>query len=139
VWTKIDRVMVNTHWFTLQQQAHVHFGTPGAFSDHFPASVQLGPWELHGKQNFKFFNMWAAHPRFLDVITRHWTMDIYRSHMYILCKKLKLLKRALKELNNLHFSHISERVARAETKLDNIQLLLQNNRDNRHLLMLDKQ
>ena len=57
VWTKIDRVMVNTHWFTLQQMAHVHFGTPGAFSDHSPASVQLGLQELHGKQNFKFFNI----------------------------------------------------------------------------------
>jgi len=27
VWIKIDRVMVNAHWFTLQQMAHVHFGT----------------------------------------------------------------------------------------------------------------
>jgi hypothetical protein len=26
VWIKIDRVMVNAHWFTLQQMAHVHFG-----------------------------------------------------------------------------------------------------------------
>jgi len=42
VWTKIDRVMVNTHCFSLQQMAHVYFSTPGAFSDHSPATVQLG-------------------------------------------------------------------------------------------------
>jgi exonuclease III len=39
VWTKIDRVMVNTHWYSMQQMAHVHFGTPGAFSDHYPSTV----------------------------------------------------------------------------------------------------
>ena len=81
VWTKIDRVMVNTHWFTLQQMAHIHFGAPGAFSDHSPTSVQLRLQELHGKRIFKFINMWAAHSQFLEVISRHWTMDIYGSHM----------------------------------------------------------
>jgi len=59
--------------------------------------------------------------------------------MYILCKKLKQLKGALKTLNNLHFSHISERVARAGKDLDDTQLLLQNDRDNGHLLALEKQ
>jgi hypothetical protein len=114
VWTKIDRVMVNTHWFLLQQMTHVHFGTPRAFSDHSPATVQLGIWEFHGKQNFKFYNMWATHPQFLEIISQYWSLDIYGTHMYILCNKLKQLNGALKSLNNLHFSHISKRVARAE-------------------------
>ena len=59
--------------------------------------------------------------------------------MYILYKKLKQLKGALKTLNNLHFSHISEKVARAEKDMDDTQLLLQNDRDNGHLLALKKQ
>jgi hypothetical protein len=59
--------------------------------------------------------------------------------MYILCKKLKQLKGGLKSLNNLHFSHILERVARAEKVLDDTQLLLQNDMDNGHLLALEKQ
>lgn len=29
-WSRIDRVMVNPFWYTLQKQAHVHFGNPGA-------------------------------------------------------------------------------------------------------------
>jgi hypothetical protein len=119
--------------------AYVHFGALGAFSNHSSASVQLGLRELHGKHIFKFLNMRAAHPQFLEVISRHWTMDIYGSYMYILCKKLKMLKGVLKTLNNLHFSHISERVARVEKDLDDTQLLLQNARDNGHLLMLEKQ
>jgi hypothetical protein len=59
--------------------------------------------------------------------------------MYILCKKLNRLKGGLKSLNNLHFSHISERVARAAKDLDDTQLLLQNDMDNGHLLALEKQ
>ena len=59
--------------------------------------------------------------------------------MYIFCKKLKQLKGGLKTLNNLHFSHILERVARAGKDLDDTQLLLQNDSDNGHLLTLEKQ
>lgn len=139
IWTKIDRVMANTQWFNLQQRAHVHFGNPGAFSDHSPSTVQLGLRELCGKRNFKFFNKWATHPQFLETISQHWSLDIYGSHMYILCNKLKHLKGRLKTLNNLHFSHISERVARAGKELDATQLLLQNDRDNGNLLELEKQ
>ena len=83
--------------------------------------------------------MWAAHPQFLETISQHWSLDIYGSHMYILCKKLKQLKGGLKTLNNLHFSHILERVARAGKDLDDTQLLLQNDSDNGHLLTLEKQ
>jgi hypothetical protein len=119
--------------------AHVHFGIPGAFSDHSPSTVQLGLQELNGKRNFKFFNIWAAHPQFLETVSRHWSLDVYGSHMYILCKKLNRLKGGLKSLNNLHFSHISERVARAAKDLDDTQLLLQNDMDNGHLLALEKQ
>jgi exonuclease III len=139
IWTKIDRVTVNTHWYTVQQMAHVHFGTPGAFSDHSPSTVQLGLRAPQGKRNFKFFNMWTPHPQFLETVSQNWSLDAYGTHMYILYKKLKQLKGGLKSLNKLHFSHISERVARAEKVLDDTQLLLQNDMDNCHLLAVEKQ
>jgi hypothetical protein len=118
--------------------AHVHFGTPGAFSDHAPSTVQLGLRAPQGNRNFKFFNMWTAHPQFLETISQNWSTDAYGTHMYILCKKLKLLKGSLRSLNSLHFSHISERVARAERALDDTQLLLQNDMDNVQLLAHEK-
>jgi hypothetical protein len=83
--------------------------------------------------------MWAAHPQFLETVSQHWSLDVYGSHIYILCKKLKQLKGGLISLNNLHFSHISERVARAAKDLDDTRLLLQNDMDNGHLLALEKQ
>ncbi|KAL9363701.1 hypothetical protein Peur_041574 [Populus x canadensis] len=59
--------------------------------------------------------------------------------MYFLCKRLKLLKAPLKQLNKLHFRHISERVHKAEADLDQHQTLLQNDKDNEHLLAQDRQ
>nr|TKS08441.1 hypothetical protein D5086_0000103220 [Populus alba] len=58
--------------------------------------------------------------------------------MYILCCKLKLLKGPLKELNRLHFSHISERVSRLESQLDQLQSAFQQDRDNPLLFEQDK-
>jgi len=54
--------------------------------------------------------------------------------MYILCRKLKSLKGPLKYLNKLHFSHISERVTRAEADLEQQQCLMYNSRDDISLL-----
>ncbi|KAL9400713.1 hypothetical protein Peur_004562 [Populus x canadensis] len=109
-----------------------------AFSDHAPSTVQLGLRAPQGNRNFKFFNMWTTHPQFLETISQNWSLDAYGTPMYILCKKLKLLKGSLRSLNSLHFSHISERVTRAEQALDDTQLLLQNDMDNGQLLALEK-
>jgi hypothetical protein len=59
--------------------------------------------------------------------------------MFVLCKGLKLLKGPLKQLNKLHFNHISKMVAKVESTLEQHQTILHNDRDNTHLLTCDKQ
>nr|TKS17469.1 hypothetical protein D5086_0000012930 [Populus alba] len=137
VWSKLDRVLINPFWPSLHRSTHVHFETPGAFSDHSPAAVRLDPY-VQGRRSFKFFNMWAAHDQFMGVVSSCWSSSIYGTPMYILCRKLKLLKGPLKELNRLHFSHISERVSRLESQLDQLQTVFQQDRDNPLLLEQDK-
>jgi hypothetical protein len=44
VWSKLDRVLINPSWSSLQRLTHVHFGSPGAFTDHSPAVVRLDPY-----------------------------------------------------------------------------------------------
>jgi len=97
----------------------VHFESPGAFTDHSPAAVRLDP-NVQGRRNFKFFNMWASHDQFLEVVSFCWSAPVYGTPMYILCRKLKLLKGPLKQLNRLHFSHISERVSRLNWSISNL-------------------
>ena len=48
------------------------------------------------------------------------------------------VEKALKNLNKLHYSHISQRVTRAEEELASLQSLLHQDRDNIHLLSQDK-
>ncbi|KAJ6854931.1 hypothetical protein NC651_039789 [Populus alba x Populus x berolinensis] len=139
VWSKLDRVLVNPLWSLANVSVHVQFDNPGAFSDHSPSTVAFFTRQLMGKQSFKFFNMWANHATFLELVAAHWTYSVYGSPMFILCKRLKNLKRPLRDLNKLHYSHISERVARAETALDTHQTLLSHDRDNIHLQAVDKQ
>nr|TKR85168.1 hypothetical protein D5086_0000250210 [Populus alba] len=139
VWSKLDLVLVNPFWSLANVSVHVQFDNPGAFSDHSPATVAFFTRQLMGKQSFKFFNMWANHATFLELVAAQWTYSVYGSPMFILCKRLKNLKRPLRDLNKLHYSHISERVARAEADLDTHQTLLSNDRDNIHLQSVDKQ
>ncbi|XP_038716583.1 uncharacterized protein LOC120009920 [Tripterygium wilfordii] len=138
IWSKIDRVLVNPFWFTLQMLSHVHFPPPGAFSDHSPATVQLGAMQLQGKRAFKFYNMWTAHKQFLELVGANWHLPVYGSIMFTLCKRLKHLKGHLKTLNRLHFSHISERVLRAAADLESHQIILQNDKDNPQLVLQEK-
>jgi hypothetical protein len=57
--------------------------------------------------------MWVDHPEYAGLISDRWQIPVARSPMFVLCRKLKSLKHPLKTLNKSHFSHISERVARA--------------------------
>jgi len=41
MWSKLDRVLTNTLWSSLQHLTHVHFDSPRAFTDHSPAKVCL--------------------------------------------------------------------------------------------------
>jgi hypothetical protein len=44
VWSKLDRVLINPLWSSLQRLTHVHFGPPSAFTNHSPAEVRLDPY-----------------------------------------------------------------------------------------------
>lgn len=78
--------------------------------------------------------MWVDHPEFASLISEGWQSPIAGTPIFILCRNLKLLKSPLKTLNNLHFIHISERVARAKADLEQNQCLLHNSRDDITLL-----
>ncbi|XP_011016272.1 PREDICTED: uncharacterized protein LOC105119785, partial [Populus euphratica] len=138
VWTKLDRALVNSLWSPAHASAHVHFDNPGAFSDHSPVTITLQSRSFIGKKSFKFFNMWTHHVSFSDLVAANWHHEFYGSPMFTFCKRLKALKGPLRELNRLHYSHISARVARAEAALDHHQTIFSNDRDNPQLLAEDK-
>ncbi|KAJ6907745.1 hypothetical protein NC651_018242 [Populus alba x Populus x berolinensis] len=139
VWSKLDRVLANPLCSLSYTSVQVHFDNPGAFSDHSPTTISFHPHQPMGKKCFKFFNMWSNHSCFLDLVREAWQLVTHGSPMFTLCKRLKHLKRPLRDLNKFHFSHISERVARAEVALDEHQSLLSSDMDNSNLQAIDNQ
>ncbi|GFZ12807.1 hypothetical protein Acr_23g0011920 [Actinidia rufa] len=127
IWSKLDRAMVNEKWGQEGISAFSNFGLPGKYSDHSPCVVSLFGNNDHGASSFKFFNMWAHHADFLELVGISWSMRVEGSAMFRLCKKLKALKGPLRTLNKLHYSHISARAQAAEDDLLEAQQLLHDN------------
>ncbi|GFZ18615.1 hypothetical protein Acr_27g0003540 [Actinidia rufa] len=118
VWSKLDRAMVNTRWIQEGLIAH---------ANHSPCVLSLFGDHDRGASFFKFFNVWAQHESFLDLVTNVWSMRVEGTTMFRLCKKLKALKDPLKTLNKHNFSHVSTRVEAAKEELNQAQ---QNAHDN---------
>ena len=105
VWSKLDRAMTNRAWVQEGLLAQARFDLPGKFSDHSPCTVTLFDDIDRGATPFKFFNMWAKHDRFLEIVSRAWGLQLRGTTMYKFCRRLKAAKEPLKDLNRKEFSH----------------------------------
>ncbi|KAL7204695.1 hypothetical protein ACSBR2_017740 [Camellia fascicularis] len=121
--SKIDRVLVNERWLTVNPNSYALFLPPGV-SDHSPVIVHLGSEEAKFKKRFKFFDFWADHVEFLPRVHGVWRKYIRGSPMFRVCQKLKTLKPILKDLNKKEYSEISTRVGVAKDHLLNSQIKL---------------
>ncbi|GFY87986.1 hypothetical protein Acr_05g0016250 [Actinidia rufa] len=117
VWSKLDRAMVNKKWVHEGFTAQASFDFPEKYSDHSPCTVTLFEVNERGVSPFKFFNMWANHDKFLEIVSNSWGMQLRGTAMYKLCRKLKAAKDPLRDLNKKHFSHIAARTEAAEEDL----------------------
>ncbi|KAK6122441.1 hypothetical protein DH2020_043832 [Rehmannia glutinosa] len=116
--------MVNKHWFDQGLDGMANFLPSGCLSDHSPCIVSLLDVIANTNRPFRFFNMWASRADFNDLVATNWNLYVRGTKQFMLCKKLKHLKRPLKELNNKHFSHISSRATKAKEDLERAQLQL---------------
>ncbi|KAI5671302.1 hypothetical protein M9H77_11666 [Catharanthus roseus] len=71
-------------------------------------------------------NDWFTHElnATAKIVNENWSMFVHWTKEYILCRKLKLLKKGLKELNRRHFAHISVKVEDARAVLKRAQIEL---------------
>ncbi|XP_020243302.1 uncharacterized protein LOC109821533 [Asparagus officinalis] len=124
VWSRLDRALVNDEWISSYSASHVEFLLPN-FSDHSPAQISIYDDSTQGKKPFKFFKMWTNHPSYEAAVSDIWKVPIQGCKMFSICKKLKMLKGSLKDLNKKHFYNIGEQVQRAKIALENTQRDLQ--------------
>ncbi|KAE8720432.1 Homocysteine S-methyltransferase 2 [Hibiscus syriacus] len=109
---------------SLGVHSFVEFIAPGV-SDHCMSLTWLFKEVPANKPKpFKFFNFWAAHPNFINVVSQSWLQPAHGNPMQILLTKLKRLKECLTRFNKENYSMISDRVKLKRIELENQQLLI---------------
>ncbi|XP_073151836.1 uncharacterized protein [Henckelia pumila] len=117
---KLDRVMVNYHWTESNLDVFVDFVAPGCFSDHSCNVITIFRDHSRRASPFKFFNMWATHQDFQVIVRDNWFYGGGGgggTAQFIIKKMLNGMKRVLKQLNDMHFSHISGREKNANEEI----------------------
>ncbi|XP_021993554.1 uncharacterized protein LOC110890263 [Helianthus annuus] len=116
---KIDRVMGNTPFLTEYPNSVAIF-KPYRLSDHCPCILSI-PEALKLKPRpFKFAIFLVFKPEFLEIVNKHWLINVDGVHQFRVVKKLRSLKHPLRSLlfrqGNLH-----KKVETIRLKLDAIQ------------------
>ncbi|XP_057953041.1 uncharacterized protein LOC131147481 [Malania oleifera] len=125
-WCKLDRVLVNNEWNQTNFGVHANFQLLSLLSDHSNCLVSLFDSNGMGRRPFKFFNVWTDHRDFMETVKKGWGIKFSGCKMFRLVKKLQAMKSPIKNLNALHFSHISTRAEKANEELLDIQEKLHN-------------
>ncbi|XP_074288113.1 uncharacterized protein LOC141613276 [Silene latifolia] len=133
VFSRLDRMLVNSSWLQDNASAYAHFYPEGTF-DHTPCVVQtIGDFDKP-RRSFKYYNMWSKAADFKNCVSQVWHKDWGGSHMFNLVKKLKSLKWPLKQLNKDNFDDVVNNTARARMNLEFIQLKLRDDPLNAQLI-----
>ncbi|XP_074299467.1 uncharacterized protein LOC141630577 [Silene latifolia] len=103
--SRIDRALVTDEWLLQFPNTITMFHPEGLF-DHCPCTMTMNPDVARNKTTFKYFNMWGKDPGFLKIIQEVWNIPLYGYKMFQLAKRLKMLKKPLKDLNSEAYAGI---------------------------------
>jgi hypothetical protein len=123
---RLDRVVCNQSWLDMCCVSSVSTLTRQK-SDHFPLLLDAQLTSLPFVSNFKFMRMWTLHPECKKVVEDCWNTSVIGCPMFILSKKLKLLKDRLKSWNKDCFGNVHNLVSSAEQRLQQVQDQIQQN------------
>ncbi|XP_075074856.1 uncharacterized protein LOC142162405 [Nicotiana tabacum] len=108
-----DRMMTWSHVETTYDLPQI--------SDHNPAVLTLAASSWKGKAPFRFFNVWATHEDFHQIVSSIWNSSNNFGSLKTIWIKLKALKAPLKALNAKDFKDITQRIEKARLELKEIQ------------------
>ncbi|VVA93934.1 unnamed protein product [Arabis nemorensis] len=118
---KLDRILGNDQWLLSFPEAHASFEAP-LFSDHAACCIRIPDSATTPKRPFKFNLHLLQHPDFLSIVEEAWRgFEVEGSPMKQVSRKLKLLKRILKELDHSAYSNIQKRTAETLAQLQQSQ------------------
>lgn len=95
--------MVNQEWIGSPFVSSAEFLPFGAHSDHALFVVSVKEPRESPIHPFRYYNMWASHPKFQGIVREVWSEETPSTNEFALCRKLKVLKHPLKQLNKREF------------------------------------
>ncbi|KAK2433108.1 hypothetical protein QL285_018413 [Trifolium repens] len=134
---RLDRAVCNQAWLDLCIVSSVSTLIRHK-SDHFPLLLDVQLTNTSFVSYFKFMRMWSLHPDCRSVVLDCWNTVVIGCPMFILSKKLKLLKDKLKIWNKDCFGNVHEFVSMSEHKLQQIQDQIQQHGHTDSLLEQEK-
>jgi exonuclease III len=108
-------------------------------SDHFPLLLEFFSSDTRHVSQFRFMSMWLLHPNLADVVKECWNTNVIGCPMFVLSKKLKILKDTLKVWNKDVFGNVHDHLKLAEDKVNSIQADINSNGHSDRLMDLEKQ
>ncbi|XP_075088499.1 uncharacterized protein LOC142170480 [Nicotiana tabacum] len=108
-WSRLDRAIANDEWMMQYGHLNVTYGEP-FISDHNHMLIPLRVPRSNIKVPFRFFNIWADHEQFNQIIAQGWAGTMAVGKMRNVCFKLKQLKPVFKQLNSTEFKGVSEKI-----------------------------
>ena len=125
---KLDRVMGNCH-FMDDFKACIATFLPFVTSDHSPAVLSISDLTVKKSKTFRFMNYLADKAEFLDVVKKNWNVPVKGFSMFVLAKRLKLMKRHMRSLNRKN-GNVFDKVKRLKAELKKVQMDLDKDPDN---------
>ena len=98
VYKALDKMLGNSVWFSTFTEARVSTLSRGIM-DHCPLLLHVPMDVIRYPKPFQFFNYMLNLDGFSDVVKQAWDTSLFGDPMSILCRKLKLVKQALIDLN----------------------------------------
>ncbi|XP_070021406.1 uncharacterized protein LOC142181303 [Nicotiana tabacum] len=108
VYSRIDKVLVNTECMTELSPSEVRFMHKGTY-DHCPTIINWEGGNVKRKKLFRYFNMWSILPEFQIRVQEVRKKEIHGTKMYQLIGKLNRTKSVLMKLNKERFSDVEKR------------------------------
>ncbi|MCE2054951.1 hypothetical protein HAX54_041701 [Datura stramonium] len=103
IWKKFDINKISNAGFKSES---VPPDIQESISDHCPILVSYMEERKSNRKSFQFYNVWAKHPNFMDKVRHGWEAHVNVHIMFKVVRRLKLLKKTLKDLNNQFFRNI---------------------------------
>ncbi|GJU37562.1 RNA-directed DNA polymerase, eukaryota, reverse transcriptase zinc-binding domain protein [Tanacetum coccineum] len=119
VFKKLDRVLSNAYFINKYPNSFAAF-LPYLSSDHSPAILTIPDLAIRKSRSFRFANFLADKDDFIGIVRDNWDIDVRGYDMFKLAKKLRSMKRHMRQMNR-KIGNVYEKVKVLKEELSRVQ------------------